>query len=108
MIDDPEQTIEEAIIAEVTARDATRIGTGDPVPVPNMPLDQQVGGDHYLGLAIQPMEFSIINGLNACQHTALKYIIRRKGDVNDRLEDIDKAIHTLQIYRKMIADGVTI
>jgi hypothetical protein len=101
-------SIEEEIIAEVIGRDATRLSTGAPQPIPLEPMDKQIGGDHYLGLTIQPLEFSMLNGLNPCQHTAVKYIVRRKGDLNDRLQDIDKAIHTLQIYRKMIAEGISI
>ena len=60
---------------------------------------RQVGGDHYTSMAIQPLEFSMANGLNACQHTAVKYICRTKGS---RIEDIDKAIHTLQLWREMV------
>jgi len=68
-------------------------------------LDKQVGGSHYKGLAIQPMAFSIANGLNACQHTAVKYIVRKKGDKAKRLEDLDKAIHTLEMYKQFIREG---
>lgn len=68
-------------------------------------IGQQVGGSHYTGLAIQPMEFSIANGLNACQHTAVKYIVRKKGDKAKRVQDLDKAIHTLQMYKQFIQEG---
>ena len=71
--------------------------------------EQQVGGDHYTKMPIQPLEFSMFNGLNACQHTAIKYIVRRKTiDPTKRLEDIDKAIHTLRIYRDLIERGEAI
>ena len=72
----------------------------------NPALKTQVGGDHYTKMAIQPIEFSITNGLNACQHTIVKYVVRIKGDQTKRLEDLDKAIHTLQIYRDMVARGI--
>ena len=65
-------------------------------------LRQQVAGSHYTAMAIQPIEFSMANGLDACQHTAIKYIVRRKGDARERLQDIDKAIHTLRIYRELL------
>lgn len=68
-------------------------------------LDKQVGGDHYKNYVIQPIEFSMKNDLNACQHSAIKYIVRKKGNRAKRLEDIDKAIHFLQIYREMIERG---
>lgn len=38
--------------------------------------DKQIGGDHYAKLKIQPMEYSMANGLDACQHTVIKYITR--------------------------------
>lgn len=69
-------------------------------------LNHQVGGDHYTSLPIQPIEFSMANGLNACQHTIIKYVVRKKGDRSKRLQDIDKAIHTLLIYRDLIEQGV--
>lgn len=90
-------------------RDATRRTRGEPEAISIAgALGIQVGGNHYKGMAIQPMEFSIANNLNACQHTAVKYIVRRKGDRETRLEDLDKAIHTLQIYKEMIEKGLAI
>lgn len=71
------------------------------------PSDQQVGGDHYKDLPIQPIHFSMLNGLNACQHTIVKYVVRRKGGQDGRLQDIDKAIHTLQLWREMIVKGLS-
>jgi len=63
------------------------------------PLDEQIGGDHYCNMKIQTMEFSMANNLNACQHTAIKYICRYK-DKNGE-EDIDKAIHTLKLLKEL-------
>jgi len=67
------------------------------------PSDTQVGGNHYAQMKIQPMEFSMVNGLNPMQHTAIKYIVRvdRKGNGD---EDIDKAIHTLQLWKQWRKD----
>jgi hypothetical protein len=60
--------------------------------------NKQVGGDHYAKLAIQPMRYSMLNGLDACQHTAIKYItrFRDKGGI----ADLDKAIHTLELLKQ--------
>jgi hypothetical protein len=66
---------------------------------------RQVGGDHYLNMKIKPLEFSMANNLNAAQHTAIKYICRTK---NNRIEDIDKAIHTLELWREMVMKGRTV
>lgn len=90
-------------LQELYEREAIRRRSIMPAGAVEQPaLVKQVGGDHYKGMAIQPIEFSMANGLNACQHTAIKYIVRHKGD---RLQDIDKAIHTLEIYREMIRKG---
>lgn len=58
-------------------------------------LDSQVAGSHYTKLTIQPMEYSMANGLNACQHTAIKYITRYpdKGGI----EDLRKSIHVIEM-----------
>lgn len=58
-------------------------------------LDTQVGGNHYKKLKIQPMEYSMANGLDACQHTIIKYVtrFRDKGGI----ADLEKAKHTLDM-----------
>lgn len=58
-------------------------------------LDTQVGGSHYKDMAIQPMEYSMANGLDACQHTAIKYItrFREKGGI----QDLEKAKHVIDM-----------
>lgn len=58
-------------------------------------LDVQVGGDHYKKYKIQPMEYSMANGLDACQHTAIKYItrFRDKGGT----ADLEKAKHCIDL-----------
>ena len=63
------------------------------------PKDTQVGGNHYTKMKIQPMEFSMANQLNPMQHTIIKYVTRvdLKGNGD---EDIDKAIHTLQLWKQ--------
>lgn len=58
-------------------------------------LDTQVAGSHYKSLKIQPMEYSMGNKLDACQHTAIKYItrFRDKGGI----EDLNKAKHAIDL-----------
>lgn len=58
-------------------------------------LDTQVGGSHYKDMAIQPMEYSMANQLDACQHTAIKYItrFREKGGI----QDLEKAKHVIDM-----------
>lgn len=58
-------------------------------------LDTQVGGGHYKDMKIQPMEYSMANGLDPCQHTAIKYIsrFRQKGGI----QDLEKAKHVIDM-----------
>ena len=66
------------------------------------PLKVQVGGDHYTKLAIQPMEYSMRNGLDACQHSIIKYVtrFRDKGGSDDLL----KARHCIDLLIKLEYD----
>lgn len=59
------------------------------------PLEVQVGGDHYKSMAIQPMEYSMANKLDACQHTIIKYVtrFRDKGGI----QDLEKAKHCIDL-----------
>ena len=67
-------------------------------------LGTQVGGEHYKGYAIQPMEYSMANGLNACQHTTIKYVTRYK-DKGTPLQDLIKAKHTIDLLIEI--EGLT-
>ena len=55
----------------------------------------QVGGNHYTKLKIQPMQYSMENGLNPLQHTIIKYVtrFRDKGGI----DDLHKAKHCLDL-----------
>lgn len=59
------------------------------------PYDRQVDGDHYQKLAIQPMQYSMLNNLDACQHTVIKYVtrFRDKGGI----KDLEKAKHCIDM-----------
>jgi hypothetical protein len=57
--------------------------------------DQQVGGNHYKGMAIQPFEYAMKNHLNAGQFGVLKYISRYKN--KNGIEDLRKAKHFLEL-----------
>ena len=89
--------------------------TGSPHPQPQnhnksveqistIPENTQVGGSHYKGLAIQPMRYSMLNGLNACQHTAVKYITRYR-DKGTPIEDLRKAIHCIELLIQFELEG---
>ena len=55
----------------------------------------QIGGDHYRTLAIQPAEFCQRNRLGFCESCVVKYVTRHRSK-NGR-QDIEKAIHFLKI-----------
>lgn len=61
--------------------------------------DKQVGGDHYKQLAIQPVEFIQKNGLKYCEANAIKYICRHRS--KNGVQDIDKAIHYLELLKEL-------
>ena len=58
-------------------------------------LDEQVGGDHYKKLAIQPIEYCHKNKMGSVESGVVKYVTRHswKGG----REDLEKAIHLLQM-----------
>lgn len=58
-------------------------------------LEKQIGGDHYRKLKIQPMEYSMANALDPCQHTIIKYVTRFRD--KGGLADLEKAKHTLEL-----------
>lgn len=52
-------------------------------------FDTQVDGDHYTKMKIQPMTFSMENGLDALQHSIVKYVVRFRD--KNGLTDLQKA-----------------
>jgi hypothetical protein len=58
-------------------------------------LKQQIGGGHYKGMAIQPVEYIHKNGIPFIEGCVIKYVSRwrSKGGV----EDIKKAKHFLDL-----------
>jgi len=59
---------------------------------------KQVGGSHYTSMKIQPIEFIVANNLEYRVANVVKYACRH-GSKNGR-EDIDKAIHYLEMIRE--------
>ena len=64
-------------------------------PAVKSPLSTQIGGDHYTKLAIQPMRYSMENGLDALQHTVIKYVTRFRD--KNGVEDLEKAKHCIDM-----------
>ena len=66
--------------------------------------ETQVGGDHYTNLAIQPMQYSMANELNALQHTTIKYVTRYM-DKGTPLQDLAKAKHCIDMLIEFEVEG---
>ena len=56
-------------------------------------IEEQVAGNHYSKLKIDPYEYSMVNNLNPLQMNAIKYITRYKD--KNGIEDLKKALHTI-------------
>jgi len=56
---------------------------------------EQIGGDHYKDMPLQPMEYILKNNLNFCEGNIIKYITRYKS--KNGIEDLKKARHYLDI-----------
>lgn len=59
------------------------------------PLEKQVGGNHYKGFVIQPVEFIYKNNIPFIEGNILKYILRYKQ--KNGIEDLKKARHYLDM-----------
>jgi hypothetical protein len=58
-------------------------------------LDEQVAGDHYKGLAIQPVEYIHANGVGYFEGNVIKYVTRWKA--KGGVADLRKARHYLDL-----------
>lgn len=61
--------------------------------------EQQVGGDHYAKLAIQPVDFIMANELDFLAANVVKYVVRHKA--KNGAQDVRKAIHYCQMILQM-------
>lgn len=61
-------------------------------------LDRQEGGEHYK-LPIQPIEYTVKNGLGFIEGNVVKYITRHKS--KNGAEDIRKVIHYCELLLQL-------
>jgi len=89
----------------MTAEDYRAFKDGEPLEWVNdekIPASfRQVGGDHYAKHNIQPLDVIDEYNLDFYRGNVLKYILRDKGN---QLEDIDKAIHYLELYKERVLE----
>lgn len=62
-------------------------------------LDEQVGGDHYKKLGIQPIELIRDINANFFQGNVIKYITRYKD--KNSIKDLEKAKHYLELIEEL-------
>ncbi len=60
---------------------------------------EQVGGDHYKTLTIQPAEFIHKNKIGYLEGNVIKYIVRHRQ--KGKRDDVLKAIHYCQLLLDM-------
>lgn len=56
---------------------------------------EQVGGDHYRDMAIEPWEYAEANGLSFLQGNIIKYVSRYKS--KGGVQDLKKAKHCIDL-----------
>tara|TARA_R110000772_G_C13144277_1_gene424320 strand:- start:49 stop:333 length:285 start_codon:yes stop_codon:yes gene_type:complete len=71
----------------------------------NSAFSDQVSGNHYKSLKIQPLEYCMANDLNACQSHVIKYISRydkKWKDKKDQIKDLKKAKHIIDMQIELL------
>lgn len=62
-------------------------------------LSEQVGGEHYKAMTIQPVEFIHKNGIGFCEGSAIKYLCRWRS--KGGIQDLEKAKHFIDLLIDM-------
>jgi len=65
-------------------------------------FDDQVGGNHYKLMMIQPTEYILANNLGFCEGNVVKYVSRwrlkvKDGEARPNVEDLRKAKHYIDM-----------
>ena len=64
-------------------------------------LDTQVGGDHYRAGSIQPIQYIEANNLQFLEASVVKRVTRHNRPTGKGRQDIEKAIHELQLLLEL-------
>lgn len=83
----------------VEAKHVVESALGIEAPQTKSAVSEQVGGDHYKKLTIQPAEFCQKNRLGYCESNVVKYVSRHRAKGGRK--DIEKAIHYLRMLLEM-------
>ena len=77
--------------------------------IDKLATNNQVAGTHCKSARIQPIDYIYANNLSYNLGSCLKYITRTKGDKKDRVTDLMKAKHFIDLELQMVhgvdADG---
>lgn len=65
------------------------------------PLNTQIGGEHYKQAVIQPVVFIDANKLGFLEGCVIKRLQRHDKPTGKGAQDIDKAIHELQLIKQL-------
>jgi hypothetical protein len=66
------------------------------------PIEEQGGGDHYIGQGIQPIEYILANELDFCEGNVVKYVTRWR--YKNGIEDLYKAKHYIEFLIKDVEE----
>lgn len=64
-------------------------------------LDTQIGGGHYREGSIQPVQYIEANGLGFLEGCVVKRLTRHGRSTGKGQQDIEKAIHELQLLLEL-------
>ena len=64
-------------------------------------LSIQIGGDHYKKSTIQPVEFIEANEIPFLEGCVIKRLVRHELPTGKGRQDIEKAIHELQLLLEL-------
>lgn len=64
-------------------------------------LDTQIGGSHYREGRIQPVQYIEANQLGFLEGCVVKRLTRHNRDTGKGRQDIEKAIHELQLLLEL-------
>mgnify|MGYP003656193528 CR=1 FL=1 len=70
-------------------------------------FSDQVGGDWYKKLKIQPLDYCMDNNFNPCQAKVIKYISRynlKHKTVKDQVKDLEKGKHCIDMLIEKIKE----
>ena len=70
-------------------------------------FSEQVGGDWYKKLKIQPLDYCMDNNFNACQAKVIKYISRynlKHKVIKDQVKDLEKGKHCMDMLIEKIKE----